>query len=79
MIQLLKAKQFDGEIQHATWAAGDLRKLRAPVKRKGSAATAAATSSAPTAAAAKKHHGGRSRLPNPDGSIASISVKREPK
>jgi len=76
-IEILKSKQFEAEVQHATWKAGDLRKLREPVKRKGSASTSAATAtpSAAAAAAPKKH--GRPQLPNMDGGIASVSTKKK--
>jgi hypothetical protein len=74
MIQMLKAKPFDdNSIQVTTWAVGDLRKLRDPVKRKGSASTAAATSNAPSA----PRRQGRAQPPNLDGAIASVSVKKE--
>jgi len=79
MIELCKSAEMNrGSVQTATWTAGDLRRLRDPVKRKGSASTAAATSAVPATAAAPT--GRRSRAPpNPDGSIASVSVKKEPK
>jgi len=74
MIELQKANTLnEGSIQIATWTKGDLRRLRDPVKRKGSASTAAATSSAPH----KSGGGGRHQPPNLDGSIASVSVKKE--
>lgn len=80
MIELCKSAEMNrGSVQTATWTAGDLRRLRDPVKRKGSASTAAATSVPPPTAAAAPT-GKRSRAPpNPDGSIASVSVKKETK
>lgn len=79
LIQVLKMKHFEGQVQHYTWNTGALRTMREAVKRKGSASTAAATSSAPATAAAANKKRGRPQPPNMDGSIASISVKPKKK
>jgi hypothetical protein len=74
MIELLKSARLnEGSLQTATWTSGDLRQARQPVKRKGTAASAAGTGTA----SAKPPRQGRKRTLNPDGSIASVSVKKE--
>lgn len=75
MIELIKAARLnEGKLQTATWTAGDLRQARQPVKRKGTAASASGGGGG-----AKPQRQGRKQAPNVDGSIASVSVKKERK
>ena len=77
MIELIKWRRLNEEkLQAATWSSGDLRKARAPVKRKGTAASASASGANATAVAPKPARQGKRQGPNVNGSIASVSVKR---